>query len=73
MASMSGPPPGMDPNESRADTIIGVVSFVLTVAATALGLRIYTRRVLLKQFGLDDWLACVAFVSYSGWLTGLHR
>jgi hypothetical protein len=62
MSSAPGPPPpGIDLNDSRADTIIGVVCFVLSIATIALGLRIYTRRILLGKFGLDDWLACIAY------------
>jgi hypothetical protein len=61
--SQSGPPPGLDLSETRQATIIGIVTMVLSIAATAVALRVYTRGFLLKQFGLDDGLACFAFVS----------
>jgi hypothetical protein len=63
MSAIGPPPPGLDPNESRAGVIIGVVCFVLAVASTALALRIYTRGFLLKKLGPDDYIACFAYVS----------
>ena len=62
MAS-AGSPPDFDPSETRAPTVIGVVSFLCTLAATAVGLRVYTRWRLIKQFGIDDGLACLSLVS----------
>jgi hypothetical protein len=60
---MATSPPQFDPNESRAGLIIGITTFVVTVAGIAVTTRAYTRACILRQFGLDDWLAIVAFVS----------
>ncbi|KAK0385137.1 hypothetical protein NLU13_7615 [Sarocladium strictum] len=55
------PPPGIDPTESRTTLIYGVVSAMLGVAFLSLCLRLYTRVVLIKQFGWDDGAAIFAF------------
>ena len=63
-SAIAGPPvPIYDPSESRVITIVAIVAFVLTIAATAVALRVYTRICVLKQFGIDDWAAIVTFVS----------
>ncbi|RYP39580.1 hypothetical protein DL767_002128 [Monosporascus sp. MG133] len=57
----------MDPeavNESKAWVTITVVSTTLSIALGALGLRVFTRSVLVKQFGADDWAALVAGIFY---------
>ncbi len=54
--------PVFNPNESRVPTIVAVTSFVLRVAAVAVSLGIYTRAVILKQLGIDDWMAVFTFV-----------
>ncbi|RYP53581.1 hypothetical protein DL768_001445 [Monosporascus sp. mg162] len=57
----------MDPeavDESKAWVTITVVSTTLGIALTALGLRVFTRSVLVKQFGVDDWAALVAGIFY---------
>jgi hypothetical protein len=51
-----------DPYESRQTTVIGVTTFVLAVTAIAVSLRVYTRAFILRQFGVDDWIAVVTFV-----------
>ncbi|RYO99942.1 hypothetical protein DL764_006651 [Monosporascus ibericus] len=52
----------MDPEaaESKAWVTIAVVSTTLSIALVALGLRVFTRSILVKQFGADDWAALVA-------------
>jgi hypothetical protein len=52
-----------DMQESRVPTVIGVVTFILTVTTLAVGLRIYTRAFVLRQLGLDDWVAVYSLVS----------
>ncbi|RYP93297.1 hypothetical protein DL770_000586 [Monosporascus sp. CRB-9-2] len=47
-------------NESKAWVTIAVVSTTLSIALAALGLRVFTRSVLVKQFGADDWAALAA-------------
>ncbi|RYP88500.1 hypothetical protein DL769_000267 [Monosporascus sp. CRB-8-3] len=57
----------MDPesvNESKAWVTITVVSTTLSIALATLGLRVFTRSVLIKQFGADDWAALVAGIFY---------
>ncbi len=58
---MSTPAPDQD-SDSRTDIPICVAVFTLAVAATAVSLRIYTRKVLINQLGADDYCACVALV-----------
>lgn len=52
--------------ESRAHIPITVVTVVLALASTAVGLRSYTRAVVIRQFGMDDWAAIVALVLAMG-------
>jgi hypothetical protein len=61
---MSGPQEPLDPAlyESRAHIPIAVVTVVLSLATIAVGLRSYTRAVLLRQFGVDDATAILALV-----------
>ncbi|KZL78555.1 integral membrane protein, partial [Colletotrichum tofieldiae] len=54
-------PPGVYPTDSRVPTVIGVTSFVLSVAFLAVSIRIYIRLYVLRQFGVDDWAAVFAF------------
>ena len=49
--------------ENRIDIPICVAVFTLLVATTAVTARIYTRKRLLNQFGLDDGFAVAALVS----------
>lgn len=65
---MSGSQEPLDPAlyESRAHIPIIVVTVLLTLASTAVGLRVYTRHVLLRQFGIDDIGAIVALVLAMG-------
>ena len=48
--------------ESRIDIPICVAVFTLIVATTAVSARIYTRKWLLNQFGIDDGFAVTALV-----------
>ncbi|KAJ0385122.1 hypothetical protein COL922a_007005 [Colletotrichum nupharicola] len=57
-------PPGTNPNDSRQTLIIGVTSFVLSVAFLAVTIRTYTRAFLLRQFGIDDGAAIFTFTFY---------
>ncbi|RYP15889.1 hypothetical protein DL765_005423 [Monosporascus sp. GIB2] len=51
-------------NESKAWVTIVVVPTTLSIALVTLGLRVFTRTVLIKQFGADDWAALVAGLFY---------
>ncbi|KAI2623474.1 hypothetical protein GGS26DRAFT_219028 [Hypomontagnella submonticulosa] len=48
-------------HDDRASVLIAAVSIVCAVATVAVGLRIYTRSCMLKQFGADDYLILVAW------------
>lgn len=54
-------PPGSF--DSRVPTVIGVIAFTLTVATAAVSLRIYTRKFIVNQVGIDDYFAILALVS----------
>ncbi|KAF7520366.1 hypothetical protein G7054_g12796 [Neopestalotiopsis clavispora] len=43
--------------ESRATVVIGVAVALMLCATTAVVLRLYTRKIILNQLGLDDWLS----------------
>ncbi|CAK7230071.1 hypothetical protein SBRCBS47491_007462 [Sporothrix bragantina] len=57
---MSTAPDPSTYTESTAWVVITVSTITMTVALTALAARVFTRAVLVKQFGADDWGACVA-------------
>ncbi|OHF03866.1 hypothetical protein CORC01_00728 [Colletotrichum orchidophilum] len=59
-------PPGMNPDESRAQMVIGVACFVLSVAFLAVSIRVYTRVLVIRQFGIDDWASVFAFLLVLG-------
>ncbi|KAJ2986506.1 hypothetical protein NUW58_g4430 [Xylaria curta] len=50
------------PHDNRGYVVIITVAVVLTVACFSVGLRIYTRAILLKQIGADDYLVLLALV-----------
>ncbi|TQN66406.1 hypothetical protein CSHISOI_09012, partial [Colletotrichum shisoi] len=64
-------PPGLDPTNSRGPMLVGVTSFVLSVAFVAVSLRIYVRTCLIRQVGMDDWASVIAFVNVKNGL-GRH-
>lgn len=43
--------------------MIGVVCFVVTVATLAVAARIYTRAVIIRSMGPDDYMAIFSLVS----------
>lgn len=50
--------------ESQASVIIGVAAFLMVGATAAVILRLYTRKVILHQLGVDDWLSLGALVRH---------
>jgi hypothetical protein len=48
--------------ESKTTTVSAVVSVLLAFTTALVGLRIYTRAVILKTMGYDDWAIVVALV-----------
>lgn len=63
MAS-SAPPtdPAIDA-ENTAWVVITVSTITMTIALLTLGARVYTRAIIVKQFGADDYGAVMAGVS----------
>lgn len=66
MSTANGAPPDPALLESRAHIPIVVVTLVLCLASTAVGLRSYTRAQLIRQFGMDDIAAICALVLAMG-------
>ena len=48
--------------ESRVSTLYGATSFLVAWCVGIVGLRVYTRRVILNQMGIDDYLAILSLV-----------
>ncbi|CAI4218920.1 unnamed protein product [Parascedosporium putredinis] len=57
-------PPGWDADHSGIS--IFVVVFCLFVSTVMVGLRVYTRRVIINQMGIDDWAAIVTLLLVYG-------
>ena len=61
------PPPGVKPNfvdpPSLKGSVIAVNVVFMALATTVVALRIYTRRVLIKRFGWDDYVCIVALLA----------
>ena len=53
-------PPNYD--ESRKATVIGVSIFLMLVCTLMISLRIWTRKVVINQMGVDDYLAIATLV-----------
>ncbi len=51
--------------EDRGPQIAAVAILFLTLTWIFVGLRCYVRTVMMKSFGMDDWLAVAALVSLS--------
>ena len=51
------------PHDNGAGILIGVVCLVCGIATVAVGLRFYTRSIIIGQIGADDYLVLVAWVS----------
>jgi hypothetical protein len=49
--------------ESRTGTVIATVAVLLTFTTILVSLRIYTRAVMLRTMGADDWAILAALVS----------
>ncbi|KAF2148600.1 hypothetical protein K461DRAFT_298000 [Myriangium duriaei CBS 260.36] len=45
----------------KPDAYMGLTSFAIILVAVILSLRIYVRTVIIKSFGLDDWLLLLSF------------
>ena len=60
----AAPPEALPPGtyDDKSWIAIFTVVLCLTVSTTAVGLRIYTRKFITKQMGIDDWAAIVTLV-----------
>lgn len=56
------------PHDNRGGETIAAVSLCMAFATIAVGLRLYTRRFVLRQFWLDDYLAIAGLVSIPRYL-----
>ncbi|KAK4118579.1 hypothetical protein N657DRAFT_369698 [Parathielavia appendiculata] len=71
MASATGQPPNA--LEDRRATVIGSVVFCLAWATAMVGLRLWTRGVVIKQLGMDDCLCLAALlVTYGSGIAIVH-
>ncbi|KAH9897266.1 hypothetical protein F4778DRAFT_793852 [Xylariomycetidae sp. FL2044] len=50
------------PHDNKANILVGVVCLVCSIATVAVGLRFYTRGIIIKQIGADDYLVLVAML-----------
>ena len=64
MASASGAAPALPPNagDDRRATVIGVVVFCLLFTTGIVGLRIWTRKKIINQLGIDDYFCVLGLV-----------
>ena len=65
MSSPKGAPaPALPPNafDDISGTVIGVVSFCLVWSTLMVGLRLWTRKVIINQLGWDDYMIVVGLV-----------
>ncbi|KAK7949573.1 Integral membrane protein [Apiospora saccharicola] len=56
--------PELFSEESRTALIYVVIPILMIVTSTAVGLRFYTRAVVLGSVGFDDWLSLTSLVSF---------
>ena len=64
-ANQSGIPPGITPDylaESRDKAPLAAIYTIFAIAMVLLILRSFARIVLVKHFGIDDWLAVLTVV-----------
>ncbi|KAH8671503.1 hypothetical protein BX600DRAFT_537877 [Xylariales sp. PMI_506] len=62
--------------DNRGPQLLAVCSALLAITVISIGLRLYSRLVIIKAFGVDDWLMSVATLSFilyvSSAITGVH-
>ena len=57
----SSPPVGQDTSSRHVNVIVVWVIWT-TLAVTIVGLRFYTRRLIVRVFGIEDWLILISVV-----------
>ena len=62
---MASPATALPPNasEDQRATVIGSVVFCLLWSTLIVGLRLWTRGIVIKQLGVDDYMCLVGLVS----------
>ena len=63
MAAMPPVPVFEDPAANKGPTILVVCSVMTAVALFVVCLRVYVRALVVRSFGIDDIIMCVAIVS----------
>ncbi len=59
--SASSPSTALD-NESRVSNVIAMVAATLAISTITTVARLYTRFVIVKSYGIDDWFALLSLV-----------
>ena len=54
----------IDAHENHAERIIAVITVCSIVATVVVCLRLYVRFVIVRKFGVDDWVLVAALVSF---------
>jgi hypothetical protein len=64
MADAAAPSPELIPGyyDDRSGLAIFCVVLCLTVATIMVGMRIWTRKVIINKMGMDDWAAIITLV-----------
>jgi hypothetical protein len=57
-----GPDPAADPNLFFGQPIIVVAVLTIVLSTFAVGLRVWSRAVILRVFALEDWLVLLGWV-----------
>ncbi|KAI0481248.1 hypothetical protein GGR56DRAFT_688849 [Xylariaceae sp. FL0804] len=50
------------PHDNKIGAVIGTAALCMTLAVIAVSLRLYTRKFMLKQVGIDDYMAALSLV-----------
>lgn len=67
MLSPSGDPPNFDNPESLHSVVFAIGVGTIVLMTTALGIRIYTKAILLKEMRVEDYLAIIGTVGIITW------
>lgn len=53
--------------QNRAPIVIGVVVMCVVISTIMVGARIWTRRMIIRQVGIDDYLSIITLVCHVAW------
>ncbi|KAK0609242.1 hypothetical protein B0T14DRAFT_601099 [Immersiella caudata] len=64
----SGAPPALPPNafEDATGKVIGVATFCLVISTLMVGLRLWTRKIIINQLGWDDYTIILGLIATYG-------